>query len=289
MDLQRWLGVLGLGVAVFVLSYHYNKRFLEWMRFQSLGTRDYIVERLSVMFIDIPPHHILLGQFILSFGAGIFVFAISLPHWGAGMLLGGVTTVIGWKLPKPIVDVVYQLRVRKFVLQMIDGLALMSNGMKSGLSISQSLGLVVREMPDPIRQEFNLVLSQNQLGVPLEECFSNLSKRIESEDVQMFVTSVNILKETGGNLAETFDTISQTIRERVKVEKKIDALTTQGKIQGYVVLGVPPVLGLILYQSDPGYMTPLFTNPIGWLFLSGVLILEFVLFVFIKQITKIEV
>ena len=103
---------------------------------------------------------------------------------------------------------------------MVDALSLMSNGLKSGLSIVQSLGLVTQEMPNPIRQEFNLILSENKLGVSLEDAFINLAKRIKSDDVEMFVTSVNILKETGGNLAETFDTIVITIRERIKVEKQ---------------------------------------------------------------------
>src|SRR6185437_4627217 len=141
-------------------------------------------------------------------------------------------TIIGWKAPKPIVDYVYRRRVQKFVLQMVDALSLMSNGLKSGLSVVQSLGLVAQEMPNPIQQEFNLVLSENKVGVSLEEAFLNLSKRIKSDDVEMFVTSINILKETGGNLAETFDTIVMTIRDRIKVENKIDALTAQGFYQG---------------------------------------------------------
>src|SRR5690606_27062927 len=137
-------------------------------------------------------------------------------------------TIVGWKAPKPIVDFIYRRRVEKLTMQMIDGLALMSNGLKSGLSIVQALNLVVEEMPNPIHQEFALILNQNKLGVPLEEAFTNFANRVESDDVEMFVTSVNILKETGGNLAETFDTIVTTIRERLKVQKKISAMTAQG-------------------------------------------------------------
>src|SRR6185295_13120397 len=173
------------------------KRFLEWLRFQSLGTRDYIVERLSQMFIDLPPQRILLAMFILSFGSGALTFLPLLPQWFPGILLGSIVTVIGWKAPRPVVDWLYNRRVRKFVIQMVDGLSLMSNGLKSGLSIVQSLGLVTDEMEDPIRQEFNLVLSENKLGVSLEEAFNNLAKRVQCDDVEMFVTSVNILKETG--------------------------------------------------------------------------------------------
>src|SRR5207249_4277359 len=111
--------------------------------------------------------------------------------------------------------------------------------------------------------------------VPLEEAFNNLAKRIKSDDVEMFVTSINILKETGGNLAETLDTIVLTIRERVKVEKKIAAMTAQGLYQGVVVMAVPPILGFVFYQTDPDFMLPLFTTPIGWAIIMGIFLLEF--------------
>ncbi|OFZ19705.1 MAG: hypothetical protein A2X94_16755, partial [Bdellovibrionales bacterium GWB1_55_8] len=202
--------MLGISAAVFVIAYQYNKRFLDWLRFQSLGTRDFVAEKLSLMFIDIPPHQILLGQFVISFGLGAVVLVLMLPQFIPGLIFGTVVTMIGWKAPKPIVEFIYRRRVKKFVLQMVDGLSLMSNGMKSGLSVVQSLGLVTQEMANPIQQEFTLILNENKLGVPLEEALLNLSKRMKADDVEMFVTSVNILKETGGNLAETFDTIVMT-------------------------------------------------------------------------------
>lgn len=283
------LGILGFGVAVFGISYNYSKRFLEWLRFQSLGTRDYIVETLNMMFIEIPPQRILIGLFCLSFGSGGIVLLQFLPHLVPGLLFGSIVTVIGWKIPKPIVNWMYKRRVNKFVVQMVDALSLMSNGLKSGLSIVQSLGLVAQEMPNPIQQEFNLILSENKLGVSLEEAFLNLSKRIKSDDVEMFVTSVNILKETGGNLAETFDTIVTTIRERIKVENKISALTAQGLYQGMFVIFVPPALGIIFYQSDPDFMRPLFITPLGWLIILTIFLLEAVGFFVIMKIVKIEV
>jgi tight adherence protein B len=172
---------------------------------------------------------------------------------------------------------------------MIDALALMSNGMKSGLSVVQALGLVTQEMPNPIQQEFNEVLRQNKIGVPLEEAFSSLGKRVKSDDVEMFVTSVNILKETGGNLAETFDTIVTTIRERIKIENKIDAMTTQGFYQGIFIMAIPPILGAVFYSSDPDFMRPLFTTALGWLIVMAIFMLEAVGFFVIMKIIKIDV
>lgn len=289
MFVLKLIGMLGIGTAVFVGTLAYNRRFLDWLKFQSIGTRDYVSERLSLMFIDIAPHKILIGQLILSVGIGAIVFLMLLPQVFPAILFGLFFTVLGWKAPKPVVDFLYQRRVDKFTLQMIDGLGVMSSGMKSGLSIVQALGLVTKEMPNPIRQEFELILNQNKLGVPLEEAFINLSKRVESDDVEMFVTSVNILKETGGNLAETFDTIVTTIRERIKVEGKIKAMTAQGFAQGVVVMMVPPGLGFVFYQTDPEFMKPLFTTPLGWVIIFTILVLEIVGYFVIMKIIKIDV
>src|SRR5437868_10661274 len=133
--LIKWLGIIGFGAGIFGISYHYNQRFLDWLRFQSLGTRDYIDERFKMMFVDVPSHRILVALFLLSVGLGSLVFVMFLPALFPGFLFGGLTAVVGWKAPKPIVDWIYQRRVRTFVLQMVDGLSLMSNGMKSGLSV----------------------------------------------------------------------------------------------------------------------------------------------------------
>jgi tight adherence protein B len=287
--MEKILGLAAFGIAVFAFSYQYSKRFLDWLRFQSLGTRDYISERLSQMFIEVPPNQILLGQTILSVGLGLTAFVLLIPQWVPALLFGLLITFLGWKAPKPIVDWLYRRRVKTLVTQMIDALGMMSNGLKSGLSVVQALNLVVEEMANPIQQEFNLILSQNKLGVPLEEAFSNFAKRIESDDVEMFVTSVNILKETGGNLAETFDTIVTTIRDRIKVEKKIDALTAQGFYQGIFVMAVPPVLGVVFYQTDPEFMRPLFTTTIGWLIVLAIIALEVIGFFVIMRIVKIDV
>jgi tight adherence protein B len=283
------LGILGFGIAVFIFVYSYTERFLDWIRFQSLGTRDYVVEKLNMMFIEVNPQQVLILLFSISFGLGSLVFLIFLPKLLPGIVFGLIISVVGWRIPRPFVNWMYQRRVGLFVNQMVDALGLMSNGLKSGLSIVQSLGLVVQELPDPIQQEFSLILNENKLGVSLEDAFSNLAKRIPAEDVEMFVTSVNILKETGGNLAETFDTIVGTIRERTKVENKIKALTAQGIYQGMFVMAIPPILGVVFQITDPTFMAPLFNTIIGWIIIFVIILLEIVGFFVIMKVVDIDV
>ncbi len=286
---MKWAGIMVLATAIGMAAYHYNQKFLDWLRFQSIGTRDYIVDKLALMFIEVSPNTVLIAQLAVSFGPGALIFLLLLPNWFPAIMMGGVATLVGWKAPGPIVDFFYRRRVNKFVMQMIDGLGLMANGMKSGLSIAQAVGLVVQEMPDPIRQELNLVLSENKLGVSLEEAFINLSKRVRHDEVEMFVTAINILKETGGNLAETFDTIVLTMRERIKVENKIAALVAQGKFQGIILAAIPPILGFMFYMVDPEFMQPLFTTTLGWIMIMAVLGLEILGFFLIMKIVKVEV
>ncbi len=285
----HWLLAVVVFLSALLVAFQFSGRILDWIRFQSIGTRDYIAEKMNLMMYEISPERILAYQVALSFGLGGLVFLLCLPNFGVGVFFGLLMIVVGWLLPKPIVNFMYAREVNKFVNQMVDGLGLMSNGMRSGLSVAQAMGLVAQEMPDPIRQEFTLILSQNKLGLSLEEAFVNLSKRMVADEVEMFVTSVNILKETGGNLAETFDTITTLIRERIKVENKIKAMVAQAFWQGIILMCVPPFMAITLSQSDPELMKPMFTHPMGWAALTVVVILEIAAFAIIKKVTKIDV
>ncbi len=277
------------GLAIFMMIYHYMQRFLDWFRFQSLGTRDYIVEVCGTMFIEVTPNQVL--GYLIACSAGPFVmsFLFFLPKVVPGLCFGTLLAIIGWKVPKPIINMVYQARIERFNLQMVDGLGLMANAMKSGLSVVQAMGIVVEQMPNPMSQEFNLVLAENKVGVTVEEAFDNLAKRVKCEDVEMFVTAVNILKETGGNLAETFDTIVYVIRERLKVENKIKSLTAQGYYQGMMLLMMPVLLGLYFTFSEPGFMDPMFESPIGWGIMTAVFILEVCAYVVIQKVITVDV
>lgn len=290
IDFSLIAGIL-IGVsAAFTFSYHYSKRMLDWLHFQSIGTRDYIVDRLRQMFIQVEPEKVLVAQIVIATLPALLSFAFIFRHSLVGaVMVSAIAAFAGWKAPKPIVDIFYRRRVDKMVAQLMDALSLMANALKSSMSISQAMELVSREMPNPIQQEFDQVLKDNKFGLSLEEAFVNMSKRIQADEVEMFVTAVNILKETGGNLAETFDTISNTIRERFKVENRIKALTAQGLYQGIVILTVPPLLGVLLYNSDPGLMMPMFTEPMGWIVLIAVLFLEVLGFFAIMKVTTIKV
>ena len=244
---------------------------------------------LDLMFITITPERLNLFYFLYLaglFGLGILLFA---PSVGAVVCFGSLFVFLGWTLPRRFLSIMHKRRIKKFVVQMIDGLSLMSNGLRSGLNVPQALQIVTEELPNPISQEFALVLSQNKLGVTLEDAMGNLSVRMPADDIEMFTTSVNILKETGGNLAETFDTISTTIRERIKVESKIAAMVSQGVMQGVIVVLMPFALAAVLYSVDPERIAPMFTTIPGWALLLIMMSLQFLGGFTIWKIVQIKV
>ena len=208
---------------------------------------------------------------------------IGIAMWGPWKL------PIGWTLPRKIVNWMWRRRVRQFDEQMLDALTFLSNSLKSGLSLIQAMDMIVQELPNPVSQEWALVLSQQKLGVRIDEALGNLEKRIGTEDTQIVITSITILRESGGNLAEVFDTIAYTIRERRKVEGKVEAMTAQGVMQGIVIVAMPIVLAGILYCIDPFLIARLWTTLIGWIMLILMFLLQFSGAWMIKKIVTIEV
>ncbi len=283
--------IFSVGILTFIFCYRYSVNIFEWIERQTYGTRNYITEKLEFLFIEIPQDKLTYGLLASSVGLGLVVFLLFgfFVNWIAGTLLALFLSFIGFKAPKFIVDYLVSKRIKAYAAQMVDGLQLLSNGIRAGLSVPQAIGMIVEEMPAPISQEFNILLQQNRIGVPLEECFDNLAKRVPLEDNDMFVSSVNILRETGGNLAETFDTIIEVIRDRVRLQQKADTAVAAGMFQGFTIGAMPFFLGIVFYLQDPDSMTPLFTTPLGIAMLILALILDFTGIFVILKVVKIKI
>lgn len=291
----RLLGPTGImivsGLLIFLVAFRYSVNIFDWIEKQTIGTRTYIIEKLELLFIEIEPHKITYLLLCCSFVPGAFIIALLgyLGAWIPGLILGAIVTFLGFKLPKPFIDYMVERRLKVYEAQMVDAMQLLANGIRAGLSLPQSIGLVVDEMPTPISQEFNMILQQNKIGVPLEECFEGLVKRIPTEDNEMFVAAVNILRETGGNLAEVFDTIVDVIRERVRLKQKIDTYIAQGMFQGATIFAMPWAICAIFTISDPEMMKPMFTHPLGWVALFVALLFDLAGGFVILKIVKIKV
>lgn len=280
-----------VGMMVFFLSYKYSINIFDWIERQTYGTRAYITEKLEFLHIEIAQDRLTYMLLGCSIGVGSLFFLLLgfLGSWILGTIFGLILAFVGFKAPRIIIDYLVERRIKAYSLQMVDALQLLSNGIRAGLSVPQAIGMIVEEMPAPISQEFNILLQQNRIGVPLEECFENLAKRVPLEDNDMFVSSVNILRETGGNLAETFDTIVEVIRERVRLQQKVDTYTAQGMFQGMTIGAMPYLLGFVYFIQDPNSMTPLFTTPLGWVMLFLALGFDIAGIYVIMKIVKIKI
>ncbi len=185
-------------------------------------------------------------------------------------------------------------RLQRFDNQLADMLNLVVNGLRAGYSPMQALESVAKELPPPISVEFKRVVQEMQLGLPMDQALSNLNRRIPSKDLDFVVTAINVQREVGGNLAEILDTISFTIRERVRIKGEIATLTAQGMMTGYVISFMPIGLALFLFLVNRSYMMQLFDVEKGNLVCGIIMIVTALLmigsgFAIVMKIVDIEV
>jgi tight adherence protein B len=166
-------------------------------------------------------------------------------------LIGGVA---GYLAPGIYVARQQAQRLNRFNDQLSDMLNLMVNGLRAGYSTLQAMEAVSKELPSPICDEFRRVVQEMQLGIPMEASLANLLRRIPSDDLDFVITAINVQREVGGNLSEILDTISFTIRERVRIKGEIRALTAQVRVSGVVLSLIPVFLTIVLWFLNPGYL-----------------------------------
>jgi tight adherence protein B len=174
-----------------------------------------------------------------------------------GVLIGAL---IGFFAPTLYMKRQQGRRLVKFDNQLADMLSLMVNGLRAGYSTMQAMEAVSKELPAPISDEFRRVVQEMQLGIAMDTSLENLTRRIPSKDLDLVVTAINVQREVGGNLAEILDTISHTIRERVRVKGEIRVLTSQVMMSGRVLAIMPIAVIILMYFLNRGYMMRFF-NP----------------------------
>ncbi|MBU1076701.1 MAG: type II secretion system F family protein [Spirochaetes bacterium] len=209
--------------------------------------------------------------------------------WFLNIIFGGFVFIVALILVDTIPNFIINKKILKFEKQLVDGLTIVANGLQAGASFPQSVEAMVNEISAPLSDEFGLFLKEVRMGASIEESLQNLSKRVESEELNIAVVSINIARQAGGNLAEILMHISDTIRERERIKGKIDALTSQGKMSGIVIGSLPFLLAIVLNKIDPKLMQPLFTTLIGQIIMLFVLIMITFGFVWIMKIIKIDI
>lgn len=204
--------------------------------------------------------------------------------------------VIGYILPLVYVRRRQSARLSAFNDNLADAVTLIGSALRAGSSFLQSLELVSKEMQPPVSTEFNRVVREVSIGLPLDSALANMVGRVRSTDLELVATAVAIQYQAGGNLAEILDTIAETIRERVRIKGEIKTLTAQQRLSGYVVGFLPIGLLVILMIIAPRFMNPmfeippeLFGLPLGIFMLGAAGVMMMIGFFLIRRIVDIEV
>jgi len=238
--------------------------------------------------LKLKPAEYIAIMVILGVGAGFVAWFLG----GRSIIIGIIGAAVGAYIPRLYVRRQQSQRLIRFGEQLPDMLNLMVNGLRAGYSTVQAMEAVGKELPPPISDEFRRVVQEIQLGVPMEQALDNLLRRIPSDDLDLTITAINVQREVGGNLAEILDTISHTIRERVRIKGEIRVLTTQVMYSGRFLAMMPVFIALTLWFLNRPYMMMFFdpdSRMIGIPLLAiGVIMIMTGYFVMVK-IADIEV
>jgi tight adherence protein B len=223
----------------------------------SLG--DSISKELARADVKLKSGEYILVMFISAFGVGLVAWYITgMSFAPLNMAFISIAALVGFFIPRFYVTGQQSKRLVHFNEQLADMLNLMVNGLRAGYSTTQAMEVVSKELPAPISDEFRRVVQEMQLGVSMEKALDNLLRRIPSDDLDLVITSINVQRESGGNLAEILDTISYTIRDRVRIKGEIRVLTSQVMYSGRFLSLLPIIVMGILYLLNPAYMMEYF-------------------------------
>ena len=239
-----------------------SSAFAEWVNKKAVKTSwgDRVARELARADVKLK-----VSEYLALYIIAMFFFSLILGFLGGwhpvSFLIGAV---VGMFSPRFYIKRQQRKRLSKFNDQLGDMLNLMVNGLRAGYSTMQAMEAISRELPSPISDEFRRVVQEMQLGVPMETALDNLLRRIPSDDLDFVVTAINVQREVGGNLSEILDSISFTIRERVRIKGEIRVMTAQVRASGTLLSIVPIALAIILWFLNRDYIMSFFDGPYPW-------------------------
>ncbi len=227
-------------------------------------------------------------EFALIWIVITFVPAGLAALFGAGLLPSLTLAGLGAFLPLLFIKIKKDKRIKVFESQLGDTLIMMCNSLRSGFSFQQAMDNVATDMPAPIGVEFSRVCNEIRYGSTMDDALENMVARIKSPDLMLVVSAVCIQRTTGGNLSEILTTISNTIRDRLKIKGEIRSITAQGRTSGMIIGALPAFIGVALMLINPGYMSTFFTTSTGRIMLIVSVVMEVFGFLAIRKVVTIK-
>jgi tight adherence protein B len=238
---------------------------------------------LKQSFVLTNPRSLFAISAVMTVAAGSLAYVSTGP---TGLVAATIASLVGpWLLARRIVT----QRRKRFVHQLPDALLALSSALRAGCNLARGLELMAVRQPAPLSQEFSIVLAEQSVGRPLAESLDDLRRRVGAPELDLMNTAMNVSRRVGGNLADTLESLARTLQEKAHMEGKIDALTSMGRAQGWVVGLLPVFIGFVLYQQQPARMSLLFTQWYGWVVLSIIAVMMTIAAWMIRKIVRIDV
>jgi tight adherence protein B len=200
-----------------------------------------------------------------------------------------VALLVGFVLPYSYVSYKRNKRFEKFEELFPEAIDTLARAVRAGHAFTTALEMITSEVADPIAGEFRQLFEEQKFGMPVRDALFNLTDRVPLVDVKFFVTAVMLQRETGGNLAEILDNLSYVIRERFKIQRQVRVYTAQGRLTMALLMGMPPIIVVVMLLLNPGFIHPLFADPIGHTLLVAGITLQTVGYFVIRKIIRIQV
>jgi tight adherence protein B len=246
----------------------------------SENTEKIIIESGSNM----KPEEFFALRILTTIGLGILSAFIDLPWY-----LTIIAVIIGFVIPKYFMKSKRKKRLALVNYQLIEVLGMMANSMRAGFSFMQAMQLVGKEVTEPLGPEFDRVVRQAGLGVPLDVVFEECTERLPNKELEVVVRAILAQRRSGGNLAELLEIMEETIRGRVRILEELNTLTAQGRMSTWVITLIPVGLGFYLALLNKEYFAPMLEHPLGWMLIVIATISTFTGWVLIRKIIHIEV
>jgi tight adherence protein B len=229
------------------------------------------------------------GNFlVLCVGAAV-ILAIVAAIAGGNLLFAWAGALIGFFIPYAYASHMRNKRFQKFEEKFPEAIDTLARAVRAGHAFTTALEMIANEVSEPVAGEFRQLYEEQKFGLPVRDALINLADRIPLVDVKFFVTAVMLQRETGGNLAEILDNLSYLIRERFKILRQVRVHTAQGRLTMVLLMALPPTIVVVMTLLNPGFIRPLFTDPIGHALIVGGITLQTMGYFVIRKIIRIQV
>jgi tight adherence protein B len=217
------------------------------------------------------------------------VFAVLFFVAGGALVFGWAGALLGFFVPYAYASHMRSKRFAKFEEKFPEAIDTLARAVRAGHAFTTALEMIANEVSEPVAGEFRQLYEEQKFGLPVRDALLNLADRIPLVDIKFFVTAVMLQRETGGNLAEILDNLSYVIRERFKILRQVRVHTAQGRLTMMLLMAMPPTIVIIMLTINPGFIQPLFTDPIGHALIVAGITLQTMGYFFIRRIIRIQV